>query len=280
MARDLLVWVDGPLPSPQGLAAWAQGVAEVCDVAAIWTPKEGAFHLCRWPLGRLVDALRVLQAQGMRTRLTVWATSDAREWAMQAAWLRDVYELCAVGGVERPGLDLDAEEAWRGTGTLEAIGAFAATWRLDVSVSYVPSLRLSSSVRALLRCAWVGEIIPQAYSQYQSAKPWTHDKLIRPRVFQRHALEQARLAIAERGPDVPPVVMRCGIMAAFQQHPAPSPQGIAALDAAVGEIAFQGVGSVALWSAKHLADAERRKWAARLKARCAAGLTHEADVVG
>jgi len=279
MAGDLMLWVDGPLPKTAS-PAWAQGVAKVCDVAAIWTPKEGALHLCRWPLGRLVDALRELQAQGLDTRLTVWATSDAQGWAQQAAWLRDVYELCAVGGVERPGLDLDAEEAWKGTGTIAAIGDFVALWRVPVSVSYVPSLRLSSAVRALLRAPWVGELIPQAYSQWQSAKPWTHDKLIRPRVFQRHAIEQVRLAIAERAPDAQAVAVRCGLMAAFQQHPPPSPQGIAALDAAVGEIALHGVERVALWSAKHLQDAERRAWATGLKARCAAGLTQEVEVVG
>lgn len=301
MARDLLVWVDGPLPRSKALLkeidaqgpddapiwpresdlwVWSRGVAEVCDVAAVWTPREKALHLCRWPLGALVDALRELQAQGLRTRLTVWATSDAHGWAQQSAWLRDVYELCAVGGVERPGLDLDAEEAWRGAGTIESIGDFVAQWRLSVSVSYVPSVRLSSSVRALLRCPWVGEVIPQAYSQWQSAKPWTHDKLIRPRTFQRHALEQAREVIAERAHDAPPVVLRCGLMAAFQQHPPPSPQGIAALDAAVGEIAAQGVESVAIWSAKHLSDAERRAWASGLKARCAAGLTQEVEAAG
>lgn len=279
MSGDLLVWVDGPLPKTAS-PWWAQGVAAVCDVAAIWTPKEGALHLCRWPLGRLVDALRELQAQGLSTRLTVWATSSAGEWAQQAAWLRNVYELCAVGGVERPWLDLDAEEAWRGTGTLAAIGDFVAQWRVPVSVSYVPSLRLSAAVRALLRVPWVGEVIPQAYSQWQSAKPWTHDKLIRPRTFQRHALEQAREVIAERAPEAPPVALRCGLMAAFQQHPPPSPQGIAALDAAVGEIAAQGVGSVALWSAKHLSDAERRVWASGLKKRCAAGLPQEVDAAG
>ena len=264
---SVLVWLDGPIPTH--LATWAAQAAQMCDVAAVWTPKEDAHHLCRWRLGHLVDALRALQAQGLETRLTVWATSHASEWAQQSAWLRDVYELCAVGGVERPGLDLDAEEAWRTTQTLEQIGEFAAQWRLKVAANYVPSLRLSAATLALCRAPWVGEIVPQAYSQWQPAKAWTHDPLIRPRVFQRHALAQAGQIQAGR---TTAASVRVGLMAAFQGHPAPHPQGLAALDAAVEECQRTGVGDVALWSAKHLTG-DKATWAEGLKARLAQGLT-------
>lgn len=261
----VLLWADGPLPERADLSAWAEAVAEVCDVAAIFTPRQDALHLCRWPEGLLVDALRELQARGVQTRLTVWATSDLGRWTEQAGWLARVFEACAVGGVERPGLDLDVEGAWRGTATLEQIGAFAVRWRLEVSANYVPSLKLPSYVLALLRASFVGEITPQAYSQYNPAKRWTWDDLIRPRAFQRHALEQAAQVNAGRAVQAR---VRCGLMAALQQHPSPHPKGIAALDAAADEVRAQGVHLLGVWSFKHLvANPKGTAWAVDLKER-------------
>ena len=263
----LLLWVDGPLPRRADLGAWADEVAAVCDVAAIFTPREKALHLCRWPEALLVDALRELQARGIQTRLTVWATSDLGRWAEQAAWLARVYEACAVGGVERPGLDLDAESSWAGAGTLAALEQFVARWRLDVSANYVPSLRLPSHVLALLRAPWVREITPQAYSQYNPAKRWTWDDLIRPRTFQAHALEQAAKVQAQRAT---PARLRVGLMAALQSHPAPHPQGLAALDAALEVVGDLPVG---VWSFKHVEGSEKTTaWVKGLKTRLA-GLT-------
>jgi hypothetical protein len=259
---DVLAWIDGPIPSARALPAWASSVEAVCQTAAIWTPRIGALHLCRWDEGRLVDALRLLQSRGLSTRLTVWATSTPHEWAAQAAWLERVLEMCAVGGVDRPGLDLDAEEAWRGTQTLAQIGEWAARWRVDVSVSYVPSMRLPSHIEALICAPWVGEVIPQAYSQYNPSKPWTHAPLIRPRVFQRHALDQLEVVQARRAQDAS---VRVGLMAALQSHPAPHPQGLAALDAAIETVRARGVDRLALWSYKHLtATARVNAWAVDL----------------
>ena len=261
---DVMVWVDGPLPKAAGLEAWARGVADVADVAGVWTPKEGALHMSRWDTGRLVDALRALQAQGVKTRLTVWATSSVARWTQQAEWLARVFEACAVGGVERPGLDLDAESAWAGTATMESIAAFARRWDLDVSANYVPGLHLSRQVRELALAEWVSELIPQAYSQYQPAVAWTHADLIRPRTFQRHALTQLAGLNAAR---TTPARLRVGIMAAFQTHPDPHPKGLAALDAALDEARILGVHDVALWSAKHLSRPAVRGWAEGLRAR-------------
>lgn len=262
---DVLAWIDGPIPRRDGVEAWASSVEAVCAVAALWTPRTDALHLCRWDEGRLVDALRALQSRGLSTRLTVWATSTPHEWAAQAAWLERVFEMCAVGGVDRPGLDLDAEEAWKGTGTLEQIGAFAARWRLEVSVSYVPAPRLPKYIEALICAPWVGEVMPQAYSQYNPAKPWTHAPLIRPRTFQRHALDQLEPLQARRAS---PAVVRMGLMAAFQSHPAPHPQGLAALDAAIDEAQRRGVTRLALWSFRHLTGSQRvNAWAVDLAAR-------------
>lgn len=260
---QMLAWVDGPLPGRQELSAWAARVAGVCDVAAIFTPREGALHLCRWPEALLVDALRELQARGVQTRLTVWATSDAAKWSEQAAWLGRVFEACAVGGVERPGLDLDAEGGWRSAATLEQIGAFAGRWRLEVSANYVPSLKLPSYVAALLHAPWVDELIPQAYSQWNPKAKWTHDDLIRPRTFQAHALDQLAPIQAKRST---PARVRVGIMAAFQNHPAPHPRGLDALDAALDEARARGVSEVAVWSFKHLvAKKTSEAWAQGLK---------------
>lgn len=261
----VMVWVDGPLPERRELSAWADRVAGVCDVAAIFTPREGALHLCRWPEALLADALRELQARGVQARLTVWATSNLARWTEQAAWLARVFEACAVGGVERPGLDLDAEGGWRSAATLEQIGAFAGRWRLRVSANYVPSLGLPSYVAALLRAPWVDELIPQAYSQWNPKAKWTHDSLIRPRVFQVHALDQLAQVQAKRST---PARVRVGIMAAFQKHPAPHPQGLAALDAALDEARARGVSEVAVWSFKHLAaKATSEAWARDVKRR-------------
>lgn len=260
-----MAWIDGPLPRRGELAAWAAEVSRVCDVAAIFTPREGAPHLCRWDEGLLVDALRALQAQGLQTRITVWATSNPAKWAEQEAWLGRVLEMCAVGGVEKPWLDLDAESSWKGLQTLEGIERFASKWRLKVSANYVPSLRLSSQIKALLTSPWVDEIIPQAYSQWNPNAAWTHDELIRPRTFQRHAIGQLEAIQSGRNQLAS---VRCGLMAAFQQHPDPHPKGIAALDAAQGEARNLGVSEVALWSYKHLVNPKRpdvTRWAAGLK---------------
>lgn len=265
----LLVWVDGPLPERPELSAWADRVAGVCDVAAIFTPRKGALHLCRWPEDLLVDALRELQARGIQTRLTVWATSDLVRWAEQAAWLARVFEACAVGGVERPGLDLDAEGGWRSAATLEQIGAFVGRWRLEVSANYVPSLALPSRVVRLACAPWVDELIPQSYSQLNPKAKWTHDDLIRPRVFQAHALDQLAPIQAKRSA---PARVRVGIMAAFQNHPAPHPTGLDALNAALDEARLRGVSKAAVWSFKHLAaKATSEAWAQSLKSGGLAG---------
>jgi hypothetical protein len=266
-----MAWIDGPTPRKGELAAWAAKVAQVCDVAAIFTPREGALHLCRWDEGLLVDALRALQAQGLQTRITVWATSNPAKWAEQEAWLGRVLEMCAVGGVERPWLDLDAESSWRGVQTLASIEAFAARWKLRVSANYVPSLRLSGHITVLLTAPWVDELIPQAYSQWNPSATWTHDKLIRPRTFQRHAIGQLEVIQAKRAQDAS---VRCGLMAAFQQHPAPHPQGLDALDAALDEARKLGVPEVALWSYKHLVNPKRpdvTRWASGLKGGAGVG---------
>lgn len=268
--KGLMVWVDGPIPHARDLISWAGQVARVCDVAAIFTPRQGALHLCRWVEGHLVDALRALQAQGLQTRITVWATSNPAKWRDQEAWLGRVLEMCAVGGVEYPWLDLDAESSWRGTQTLEAIGAFAVKHRLKVSANYVPSLKLPAHVKALLRAPWVFEVIPQAYSQWNKDAAWTHADLIRPRTFQRHALAQLQAIQESR---TAPAFVRCGLMAAFQSHPAPHPQGLAALDAAVDEAAKHGAQGFALWSYKHLDNPNRpdaTQWAVRLRDQGAA----------
>lgn len=264
-AAGHLMYEGKIMPQARALDLWAAKVAQVCDVAAIFSPKEGAPHLCRWDEDLLVDALRALQAQGLQTRITVWATSHPAKWAEQEAWLGRVLEMCAVGGVERPWLDLDAESSWKGQQTLESIERFVAHWRLSVSANYVPSLRLSSQIKALLTSPWVGELIPQAYSQWNPGAAWTHDELIRPRVFQRHALAQLEAVQAKRAQDAS---VRCGLMAAFQQHPAPHPQGLAALDAALDEARKLGVPEVALWSYKHLVNPKRpdvTRWAHGLK---------------
>lgn len=260
-----MAWIDGPLPRQGALAAWAAEVSKVCAVAAIFTPREGALHLCRWDEGLLVDALRALQAQGLQTRLTVWATSNPAKWAEQEAWLGRVLEMCAVGGVEQPWLDLDAESSWKGQQTLESIERFVAKRKLKVSANYIPSLRLSSHITALLTSPWVDELIPQAYSQHNPSAAWTRDELIRPRVFQRHAIGQLQVIQSKRAQGAS---VRCGLMAAFQQHPDPHPQGLAALDAALDEARKLGVPEVALWSYKHLANPKRpdvTRWAAGLK---------------
>ncbi len=260
-----LVWVDGPIPKREALGSWAAPVASVCAVAAIFTPKEGALHLCRWNEGVLVDALRALQAQGLQTRITVWATSNPAKWSEQEAWLTRVLQMCAVGGVEYPWLDLDAESSWKGAQTLAQIGAFVAKFKLKVSANYVPALRLPSGVVSLLTAPWVREVIPQAYSQWNPNAAWTHDDLIRPRTFQRHALGQLG---AIHGARTEPAFVRCGLMAAFQNHPAPHPQGLAALDAALDEANTQGAQGLALWSYKHLVNPSRpdvTRWAAAHK---------------
>lgn len=266
-----MAWIDGALPRRGELAPWARQVAQVCDVAAVFTPREGAMHLCRWGEGLLVDALRALQAQGLQTRITVWATSNPAKWAEQEAWLERVLEMCAVGGVERPWLDLDAESSWKGPQTLESIKRFVAGWKLKVSANYIPSLRLGGHIRALLTAPWVDELIPQAYSQWNPSAAWTHDELIRPRTFQRHAIGQLEAIQAQR---CAPASVRCGLMAAFQQHPDPHPKGIDALDAALDEARRLGVGEVALWSYKHLANPKRpdvTRWAAGLKGGAGVG---------
>lgn len=282
------LWVDSvpaTVPGARGVRDWdgwakqllatgckdfslaAFGSADARYDSAFW---DGRTFACA------VQALKHHGGPGTTVGALVWLTRSTykqgvRVWTLEA-------EAAKTLGHPLDYVELDAEEGWATARELDArelVTRFdGETLGLPLRLTCIPhsgrTMRSSERylIDAILRRQPSLDLAPQIYSAYLPEKAWTHAAAFRPGVFQdicgEHYLPMIRTAWGDK------VRIHYGTAVYGQSHPKPSPQGIAALDAALDaahadrSVWAPGTGPAPLrfWSALSL-DADERAWMRR-----------------
>jgi hypothetical protein len=257
-ARGLGIWVDGPPPRTGAqTVALARKVKELSvSRASLFLPARNGQHWrSAWQPERVIEATTLLRGMGVEVLWCVWpvATAAALEGLrgqMEAIWREGLRQ-----GVAPAPVDLDLEGGASGWGApgldlvdelREAVGA---TPDLPARVNCIPPLGgLRAQDRAVALAPWVDRIALQTYSQWRADKAWTHHDLMRPGTFQRHGGKLARKLNSDRAAaGLAPVGVSLSLILGGQDHPAPHPQGVEALQAALGAARGEGA-TTDLWS--------------------------------
>lgn len=257
-AQGLGIWVDGPPPRTSAQAeALARKVKDLGVVrASLFLPARSGEHWrSAWAPARVIEATALLRGLGVEVLWCVWpvATAAALEGLrgqMEAIWREGLRQ-----GVAPAPVDLDLEGGASGWGApgldlvdelREAVGA---TPDLPARVNCIPPLGgLRAQDRAVALAPWVDRIALQTYSQWRADKAWTHHDLMRPGTFQRHGGKLARKLNSDRAAaGLAPVGVSLSLILGGQDHPAPHPQGVEALQAALGAARGEGA-TTDLWS--------------------------------
>lgn len=264
------IWADGPPPSAARAIAWAQEVASLpVERVSLFLPARSApLWRLAWAPDAVIKATAALRDAGKEVLWCVWPVADVGALRGLRGQMEAVWAAGLRAGVEPAPVDLDLEGGKGGWGAsgralVDALrDAVGASPDLPARVNCVPPLNgLRPQDEAVALQPWVSRVALQTYSQWRADKGWTHHSLMRPVTFQRHGAKLARDLNDQRSArGLPPLDVSLSLIVSSQQHPDPHPQGVDALDAALGEVIAQRCDSD-LWSLKNLSD-KSRAWLA------------------
>lgn len=254
-------WIDGLPPKTPQVQAWATSIAQAGIHCATIVLNAGVepYHMPRWDAATLALATEALRDLGLEVWWSFWIVATDMAIEEQVAALEGLLVESTPDGVEFDAEGNHDEAGWGPNG--ELMGQYMAEMlsqltalpgRLAVT-AIPPRAGIRPQDMALMEAlAQVRPVEgrPQAYSQYQKNKAWTHNPLFRPARIQRHALDQWLPLIG----DGPLSNVRCGLMAGFQRFPKPSPTGVDALRVALDTVRDHDIHEVSYWSWKLFKD--------------------------
>jgi hypothetical protein len=257
-AQGLGIWVDGPPPRTSAQAeALARKVKDLGVVrASLFLPARSGEHWrSAWAPARVIEATALLRGLGVEVLWCVWPVATALALRGLRGEMEAIWREGLRASVDPAAIDLDLEggaSGWGapGLGLVEALrAAVGASVEAPARVNCIPPLRgLRAQDRAVALAPWVDRVALQTYSQWRADKAWTHHDLMRPGAFQRHGAQLAARLNADRAAaSLAPVGVSLSLILGSQDHPAPHPQGVDALTAALAAARALGA-TTDLWS--------------------------------